>query len=139
MLSWRKFEKIEPWTVLPPLFVITLTTPPTALPDRPPAMLLDLKLLYGFVGKVLQQAADDVVFVVAAINIDVDLTSIATVERDGTDARFRRIEVPDRPRLGRDDRQVRECSVQQWKVLDLTRRDRRVDLGLGRIDQRTRR
>ena len=45
---------------------MTFTTPPTARPFSGPAMLQHLEFLDRLVGEVLEQTADDVVFVVAA-------------------------------------------------------------------------
>ena len=77
----------------------------TALFCRP-AVLEHLKFLDRFVREILKQATDDVIFVVAAVNVDVDATAIAAVEGNGTDTCFRRVKVSDRTCLRGNDRQI---------------------------------
>ena len=62
-------------------------------------MLGDLKLLNRFIGEVLQQAADHVVLVIGAVNIDVNLPAIAAAESNCADMGLGRIKCADRASL----------------------------------------
>ena len=76
-----------------------------------PAMLRDLKLLNRFIGEVLQQAADDVVLVIGAVNIDVNLPAIAAAESNRADMGLGRVKCADRAGLGNDHREIGECAI----------------------------
>ncbi len=106
---------------------------PAAL--RRPAVLQDLELLDRLVREVLKQAPDNVVLVVAAVHVHVELAAIATAHRHVPHARLRRVEVPGRARLGHDDREVGKRAVQQRKVGDLRRRDDAAEIRSGCLDQ----
>jgi hypothetical protein len=51
----------------------------------------------------LKKTADDIIFVVAAVNIDVYLATVAAVHRKIADARFRRVKVSDWARFRRNN------------------------------------
>ena len=99
-------------------------------------MLQDLKLLNRFVGKVLQQAADDVVLVVAAVDVDVELPAVAAVHGEVADARLGRVEVAGWPRFRHHDREIGERPVEQRQIGDVFRRHDAAEIGAGRVDQR---
>jgi hypothetical protein len=99
-------------------------------------VLQHLELLDGFVGEVLEQAADDVVLVVAAIHVDVELPPVAAVHRHVAGTGLRRVEVAGGAGLRHDDREVGERAVEQRQVRDLARRDHPPDIGPRRLDER---
>ena len=103
---------------------------------RRPAVLQHLELLDRLVGEVLDQAADDVVLVVAAVDVDVELPAVAAAHGEVADAGLGGIEVADRPRLRHDDGEAGERAVEQRQARDLARRHDAGDVGAGGLDER---
>ena len=103
---------------------------------RAPAVLEHLEFLDPLVGKVLQEAADDVVLVVAPVDVHVELPSIAAVHREVADAGLGGIESARGTRFRHRHRQVRERPVQRRQVGDVARRDDAAQFRTGRLDER---
>ncbi len=57
-----------------------------------PAMLKNLKLLNAFISEILEKASDDIVFIIAAVHVDIKLSAIASAECDVADASLGRVE-----------------------------------------------
>src|SRR5229473_3522302 len=98
-------------------------------------MLGNLKLLNGFVGKILQQAADYVVLVVAAVNVDVNLPAVAAAEGDGADVRLGRIKCADRARLRNNNCKAGKRAIQKRQVLNFGWRDDATYLRLSSLER----
>src|SRR5688572_8449771 len=97
-------------------------------------MLHNLKLLNRFVRKILEQAADDVVFVVSAIDVHINLSAITAIEGHVADARLCRIKVTYGSRLGHDYGQRGEGSIQERQILDLKRSNYSAQIRFSGLD-----
>src|SRR5262249_22816458 len=79
---------------------------------------------------VLQEATDDVVFVVTTIDAQIEIASSGSVDRDRADTGLRRIERADRTNAGRQDRQGSKRTSVQRQIRDLLLVDVRLQIRL---------
>ena len=94
------------------------------------------ELLDALHREVLQDAADGVVLVVAAINRDVDVSSGRAADREGAYARFRRVERRLQRRARNQNRQRSERATIDRQVFQTALIDNAAHIGLGRLNQR---
>ena len=88
-----------------------------------PAVLQHLELLNSFVGKVLEQTADHVIFVIATIHVHIQLPAVAPIHGNVSDASLGRIETTRGTRFGHNGRQIGKCAIQERQILNLVRCD----------------
>src|SRR5438067_4705266 len=102
-----------------------------------PSMLQHLKFLNGFVGEILEEATDYIVFVVTAIYIDVNLAAVAAAESNIPNVSLCWIESADRSCLGSDDREVCKCAIQKWQILNFSGSDALADFRSSGFNRRS--